>query len=260
MWVKEYVFNALIPVVHIILYSIFVGSAIDFATSNPIYAIVCIGFLIPAEKFIRKMFGFDKATTSGQLGAAAGGAMIMNAVNKIGHKTQKESQENPAKVRTAGGGGYLPGGGYSGGGVGGNPLSGLQSNGQPLGSVTQGGNPVSGQQFNGQPLGPVTQGGNPLSGSQSNGQTLNTNGLGTNPPLTIPLSYSGLSGGSVTTRAQRSVAPKRNIIKGLSGVRKHYFNRNTPKKIGKLARRGLTRAAGAAALRNNRVSCRCCIR
>ena len=55
MWIKEYVFNALIPVVHIILYSIFVGSAADFAESNPLYAIVCIAFLIPAEKFIRKM-------------------------------------------------------------------------------------------------------------------------------------------------------------------------------------------------------------
>lgn len=55
----------------------------EFAKSNPIYALVCIGFLIPAEKFFRKMFGFDKATTSGQLGAAAGGAMVMNAINKI---------------------------------------------------------------------------------------------------------------------------------------------------------------------------------
>ena len=38
-----------------------------------VYAIVCIGFLMPAEKFVRKMFGFDKATTVGPLGAAAGG-------------------------------------------------------------------------------------------------------------------------------------------------------------------------------------------
>lgn len=88
MWLREYVFNALIPVIHILLYAIFIGSSIDFAKANPIYALVCIGFLIPAEKFVRKMFGFDKASTSSQLGAAAGGAMVMNAINKIGSKNQ----------------------------------------------------------------------------------------------------------------------------------------------------------------------------
>jgi len=85
IWIKEYIFNALMPVMHLLLYYIFVGSAMDLATSNPIYALVCIGFLIPAEKFFRKMFGFDKATSSSQFGAAAGGAMVMNAINKISH-------------------------------------------------------------------------------------------------------------------------------------------------------------------------------
>ena len=100
MWIKEYVFNALIPVMHIILYSIFVGSAMDFAQANPLYAIVCIGFLIPAEKFVRKMFGFDKATTSSQLGAAAGGAMVMNAINKFGSKGASGGNSNGSKGST----------------------------------------------------------------------------------------------------------------------------------------------------------------
>ena len=97
MWIKEYIFNALLPVMHMLLYYIFVGSAKDFVLSNPIYALVCIGFLIPAEKFFKKMFGFDKATTSGQLGAAAGGAMVMNAINKIGN-AGKEAQKKPDKA------------------------------------------------------------------------------------------------------------------------------------------------------------------
>ena len=45
--------------------------------------------MVPAEKFMRKMFGFEKASTVSQLGAAAGGAMIMNGMNKLkgmGHK------------------------------------------------------------------------------------------------------------------------------------------------------------------------------
>lgn len=83
MWLREYVFNALLPVIHIVLYSIFVSSAMNFALSNPLYAIVCIGFLIPAEKFLRKLFGFEKASTASPLGAAAGGALAMSAFNKF---------------------------------------------------------------------------------------------------------------------------------------------------------------------------------
>lgn len=77
----------------------------EFASSNPIYALVCIGFLIPAEKFFRKMFGFDKATTSSQFGAAAGGAMVMNAINKISNAGG-----------SSGGKGSKSGSGSSGGG------------------------------------------------------------------------------------------------------------------------------------------------
>ena len=111
MWLREYVFNALIPVVHIILYSIFVGSAMDFAQQNPLYAIVCIGFLIPAEKFIRKMFGFDKASTVSQVGAAASGAMVMNAINKINHGGgSKHGGENSSSgtIKTKSSSGYIP--------------------------------------------------------------------------------------------------------------------------------------------------------
>ena len=111
MWLREYVFNALIPVIHILLYTIFVGSAMDFAQQNPVYAIVCIGFLIPAEKFIRKMFGFDKATTSSQIGAAASGAMVMNAVNKISHAANNGGAGGKAvKTGKVGGSGAGSGG------------------------------------------------------------------------------------------------------------------------------------------------------
>lgn len=90
-WIKEYTFNAAIPVIHIIIYSALVGSAADLAKANPLYAIVCISFLIPAEKFFKKLFGFEKASTVGQLGAAAGGALIMNAINKMGAKSGKQA-------------------------------------------------------------------------------------------------------------------------------------------------------------------------
>ena len=107
MWLREYIFNSLLQVVHLFIYCLLVGSSMDFILVNPIYGIVAITFIVPAEKFIRKMFGFDKASTVGTLGAAAGGAAVMGMVSKMrqggGHKGQQgqgESKEQGEK-RTA---------------------------------------------------------------------------------------------------------------------------------------------------------------
>ncbi len=53
MWFKEYTMNAIIQPIHLILYSVFIGSAIDLAVSNPLYAIVAMAFLTSAEKFVK---------------------------------------------------------------------------------------------------------------------------------------------------------------------------------------------------------------
>lgn len=71
MWLKEYVYNALIQPFHLIVYMIFVGSAIDFAKTNMIYALVAVGFILPAEKLLKRMFGFDKGPL-GTMGALTG--------------------------------------------------------------------------------------------------------------------------------------------------------------------------------------------
>lgn len=83
LWFKEYTMNAIIQPVHLILYSVFVSSAIDLATNNPIYAIVAIFFLIPAEKFIKKMFRLDQSQTEGDFGSFAGGAVAMKAWDSL---------------------------------------------------------------------------------------------------------------------------------------------------------------------------------
>ena len=110
MWLREYIFNSLLQVVHLFVYCLLVGSSMDFILVNPIYGIVAITFIVPAEKFIRKMFGFEKATTVGTLGAAAGGAAVMSMVNKMrqagGHKGQQGQQgqqesKEQGKTRTA---------------------------------------------------------------------------------------------------------------------------------------------------------------
>ena len=83
LWLREYIFNALIQPMHLALYTMLMTSSMYLATTNPIYALVAIGFLFPAEKFIKKMFGFDKAQTAGGAGSFAGGALTMALLSRI---------------------------------------------------------------------------------------------------------------------------------------------------------------------------------
>jgi len=110
IWLKEYIFNSLLQPMHLLLYVIFVDSAINLVLSNPLYAIVAIGFLVPAEKFFRKMFGFEQASSASPMAAAAGGALIMNAINKIGQSGGKHAAGSPKGSEGAGssGGGSTP--------------------------------------------------------------------------------------------------------------------------------------------------------
>ena len=95
-WLKEYIFTALIQPFHLIVYTVLVGSAIDIVKTNPIYAIMVIAFIGPAEKMLRKFFGFDKASTPGalsQAGSALGGAAAWDMIKKgVGAATGKLPQ------------------------------------------------------------------------------------------------------------------------------------------------------------------------
>ena len=82
MWLKEYLYNLLIQPVHLILYTIFISTAFEFAVSNPLYTLVVLGFMLQAEKIMRKFFGFEKASTVAG-GSALGGAMAMQAINSL---------------------------------------------------------------------------------------------------------------------------------------------------------------------------------
>lgn len=83
MWFKEYTMNLILQPVHLILYVALVSSAMELVKQNMIYAVVAIGFLIPAEKFIKKMFGFDKAETPGGFGSFAAGAATMTGLKQV---------------------------------------------------------------------------------------------------------------------------------------------------------------------------------
>ena len=85
-WFKEYMFNLLLQPMHLLLYTILVSSAIKLAQQNPLYAIVALGFMVPAEKILRRMFNFGKAETPGVFGGVAGATMVMSGLRWLtGH-------------------------------------------------------------------------------------------------------------------------------------------------------------------------------
>lgn len=92
MWFKEYIFNLLIQPMHLILYTILVTSAFELASKNMIYSLVALGFMIPAEKLLRKFFGFEKAHTPGLLAGPAGAAATMGIMNKLLSKGGSKSK------------------------------------------------------------------------------------------------------------------------------------------------------------------------
>lgn len=92
IWLKEFTFNALLQPFHLILYTVFLGSAMNIAVENPIYAILFLAFIVPAENILRKMFGFDKASTAGGISSAAGmfgGAAAFKMLNNVISKGNK---------------------------------------------------------------------------------------------------------------------------------------------------------------------------
>ena len=141
IWLKEFIFNSLLQPFHLIIYTIFLGAASEIAVMNPIYAILFLAFIIPSEKLLRSMFGFDKASTAGSFAAGFGGAAafntLKNAVSK-GESSSKGNNPSQDKVRTkkpikdknkigkdysafSDGSGFIPGSGSGGEDEGGAP-------------------------------------------------------------------------------------------------------------------------------------------
>lgn len=83
-WFKEYTYNLLIQPVHLLLYYLLVGSAIELATKYLIYPLVVLGFLLQAEKILRKFFGFEKGGTGQSfMNGALGGALVMKGIGML---------------------------------------------------------------------------------------------------------------------------------------------------------------------------------
>lgn len=106
-WLKEYIFNLLIQPVHLILYTVLIGASMDLIADNIVFALAALGFILQAEKILRKFFGFEKASTVAG-GSALGGALAMQGINQIGKLLGKGGKDGK------GGKGGKSGGGENG--------------------------------------------------------------------------------------------------------------------------------------------------
>ena len=111
-WLKDYVFNVLIQPLHLLIYTIFITAAMDLFNKNIIYAIAIYAFMIVAEKYFKKIFGFDKSSTGGggPLGGALGAGMAMHGLGKLtglgppgapggGKKSSEGGKESKPKIK-----------------------------------------------------------------------------------------------------------------------------------------------------------------
>ncbi len=101
-WLKEYMFNIIMQIVHLLIYFMFIGSAIDLAQENIIYGIIAMGMIIPSEKIIRKMFNLEKAGSDSALSSSGffEGALTASALNKLSSmgKGSKGGNSNQDKL------------------------------------------------------------------------------------------------------------------------------------------------------------------
>ena len=81
-WFREYMFYALLQPLHMLLYTIFVSSALEIASNNLLYSIVVMAFIVPAEKIVKEMFGI-KGKTESAIGGFAGGAIASQAFSAL---------------------------------------------------------------------------------------------------------------------------------------------------------------------------------
>ncbi|MDE5831075.1 MAG: hypothetical protein K2H53_05605 [Clostridia bacterium] len=83
-----------------LLYTILVGSAIELASVSLPYAVVAIYFIIPAEKLLRKFFGFDNAGTLSAAGSFAGGALFSAMINKMNRPKPPHEKDGDDKPKS----------------------------------------------------------------------------------------------------------------------------------------------------------------
>lgn len=96
-WLTEFIYNVLVQPFHLLLYTVLCGSAVELANNNILYGIACLAMLIPAEKFVKEMFGFKDKLGGGPLAAASMGAIGNQLANKLKSGGSGKSSKNTGK-------------------------------------------------------------------------------------------------------------------------------------------------------------------
>lgn len=88
MWLKEYLYNALVQPLHCLIYVIFSAATIQLSKTNPLIAVIIFPLMGYAEKFLKSLLGFTKAnggtvpSMAGAVGAHALGTMVGNLAKR----------------------------------------------------------------------------------------------------------------------------------------------------------------------------------
>ena len=154
-WFKDYLFGVLIQPMHLLLYTIFIYAAGELFQNNIIYAIAIYAYMITAEKYIKKILGFEKASSgpaTGMLRGALGAGLAMDGLGRLaglgpgGHGPKPGSGKDGNKPRTHKIGKLKPSGssGGSSASSGGGSAGGGSAGGGSAGGGSAGGNPNSG--------------------------------------------------------------------------------------------------------------------
>ena len=102
-WLREFMYNVLIQPFHLLLYIVLLGSSANLASKNIVYSILCYAMLLPAEKLIREMFGFDKSKLGSPLGAMATGAAMNQLMRGASNMLKDGKNGNGGNGRNGGG-------------------------------------------------------------------------------------------------------------------------------------------------------------
>ena len=116
-WLKEFMYGVLIQPFHCIIYLVFVSQAIGLCNTGTLasmlLAVMMMFFIMKAEGIIRKIFGFEKAS-SAATGAMAGAALMtgLNGIKKmVGDSKKMGAAVTKLKDRTGGDSGGTGGNG-----------------------------------------------------------------------------------------------------------------------------------------------------
>lgn len=83
-WFKDYLFKALLQPLDLLLYTIFIYGAYQLMDVSIVYAIGMYAFMLVAEKYFKKLFGFENtAAGGGGLGSPLAGAMAMRGLDRL---------------------------------------------------------------------------------------------------------------------------------------------------------------------------------